>query len=114
MFSDFDLHQLPVPQNDKLTSPDPGVNGQFRTPSLRNVAITGPYMHNGTIATLESAISFYDGVANPSGDPDLAQLDFEEDSVEAITAFLRTLTDESFNKTIPDTVPSGLPVGGNI
>lgn len=116
MFSDFELHQLPVANNDKLTEPDNGVEGRFRTPSLRNVALTAPYMHNGTIATLEGAIGFYDGIANPSNDPDLAQLDFDgdDDVNAAIAAFLATLTDEEFDRTVPESVPSGLNPGGNL
>lgn len=114
MFSDFELHNLSVEHNDKLAEVDNGVDGKFRTPSLRNVALTAPYMHNGTVATLRDAINFYGGIENPSNDPDLAQLDFDNDASGVIEAFLRTLTDENFDKTIPDSVPSGLNPGGDI
>ncbi|OEE57846.1 cytochrome C peroxidase [Enterovibrio norvegicus] len=119
MFSDYALHQLTVETNPKLTNAgieDKGVDGKFRTPSLRNVALTAPYMHNGTERTLRDAIAFYNGVGNPSNDPDLAALDFDNngDTIDAIEAFLMSLTDEGFDKTIPDAVPSGLNPGGDI
>ena len=120
MFSDFELHELPVDSNRKLQEAgivDEGENRKFRTPSLRNVALTAPYMHNGTEATLIDAIEFYDDIENPSNDPELSELEFDEvedETIDAIAAFLRALTDESFDKTIPARVPSGLNPGGNI
>ena len=74
-------------------------------------------MHNGTEKTLRDAIRFYDMISNPSNDPDLNEMDFEEveaETIVAIEAFLKSLTDESFDRTIPDRVPSGLNPGGNI
>jgi len=117
MFSDYQLHQLPVPDNDKLTSldiNDTGVEGKFRTPTLRNLEFTAPYMHNGTKSDLASAISFYQGIDNPANDPDLANLKLKGDDIDAIKAFLLTLSDDSFDKTIPESVPSGLNPGGDI
>ena len=50
MFSDFDLHAEGVSENPKLREPDAGTRRfRFRTPSLRNVALTAPYMHNGML-----------------------------------------------------------------
>ncbi|HET9949278.1 MAG TPA: cytochrome c peroxidase [Longimicrobiales bacterium] len=61
MFSDFDLHAEGVPEHPALSEPDAGARRfRFRTPSLRNVALTAPYMHNGTLATLEDVLAFYD------------------------------------------------------
>ncbi len=120
MFSDFELHQLPVDDNEKLMAAgitDDGIEGKFRTPTLRNVALTPPYMHNGTVSTLGEAIEFYDDIANPSNDPDLSELDFDdvdEEAIAAIEAFLESLTDEGFDSTIPENVPSGLNPGGDI
>jgi hypothetical protein len=69
MLSDFRLHALGVKESPLLKTPDAG-NGryQFRTPSLRNVALTAPYMHNGTFKTLAEVVAFYDrGVSeNPN------------------------------------------------
>lgn len=70
--------------------------GAFRTPSLRNVAVTEPYMHNGSIATLREAVDFHlDG--GGSGylgelDPDLAPRDVSDEDRDAIVDFLQTLT----------------------
>lgn len=124
MFSDYELHVLTVPENRKLNEPDNG-DGQFafRTPTLRNLNKTGPYMHNGVFNTLEEVMEFYDDVDDESQNPhvpsnrraaELDELDFPDRNVEAIIAFLNTLNDDNFNKEIPDRVPSGLNPGGKI
>ena len=78
-----------------------------RTPSLRNVELTAPYMHNGSRASLNSALSLYDD----RGDLDVA---FDEDDDRGqIAAFLRTLTTPDFYRDVPSSVPSNLPVGGD-
>ena len=114
MFSDFELHNLGV-ENNQAANPNDNGNGQnqFRTPSLRNVALTSPYMHSGDRPTLESAVNFYNGV-DQNLDEDLQELDFDDGDTDVIIAFLRTLTDEDFDRTIPTSVPSGLNPGGNI
>jgi cytochrome c peroxidase len=71
MFSDFDLHAEGVAEHPLLAQPDAGGGRfRFRTPSLRNVALTAPYMHNGTLATLEDVLRFYD--AGRSENPNVA------------------------------------------
>lgn len=86
--------------------------GKFKAPSLRNVAVTAPYMHDGRFATLEEVIEHYDsGVRrNANLDPNLAkhpaaglQLTAEEKS--ALVAFLKTLTDDAFTAPQPDNAP---------
>ncbi len=54
MFSDFAAHVLAVPDNPRLATSDAGMGNEyaFRTPSLRNLSATAPYMHNGVFATL--------------------------------------------------------------
>lgn len=61
MFSDYQPHILGVSENAKLTVPDSGIKAAFafRTASLRNLAFSAPYMHNGTIATLPLVVQFY-------------------------------------------------------
>lgn len=115
MLSDYELHALPVSINEKQVS-DEGIEGKFRTPSLRNLAVTAPYMHNGTEVDLISAIRFYDNIENPTNDPNLEGVDLSDDegAVEAIEAFLLTLSDSDFDQTIPASVPSGLNPGGDI
>ena len=114
MFSDYELHDLGVPDNPKLTQPDNGIDGGFRTPTLRNLTDTGPFFHNGVFTDLTAAVNFYDDFE--INDDAAASLEFEDDpdTVAAIVAFIKTLNDPDFDKTIPESVPSGLPVGGNI
>lgn len=78
-----------------------------RTASLRNVELTAPYMHNGSRRSLSDAIDLYE----ERGDLDVT---LDDDDIGEIRAFLRTLTDDSFYRGIPDSVPSGLKVGGDI
>lgn len=79
--------------------------GRFKVPTLRNVAITGPYMHNGVFRTLKEVVSFYnlrdlDPVrfgppetgANVNRD-ELGNLGLSDEEEDALVAFLRTLTD---------------------
>ena len=74
--------------------------GKFKTPSLRNVALTAPYMHDGRFGTLEEVVAHYDhGVQRtPALDPNLAKhpeagLALTDAEQRALIAFLRTLTD---------------------
>ncbi len=78
----------------------------FKTPSLRNIALTAPYMHHGTFATLDEVIRFYDGggalgagapIANQTLAADSLHLTTEERG--AIIAFLGTLTDTTVTKS---------------
>lgn len=66
----------------------------YKTPSLRNVALTAPYMHDGSIATLEAVIEFYDrgGVDNPGKSALVAPLHLTAEEKAALATFLRTLT----------------------
>lgn len=72
--------------------------GAFRTPSLRNVAVTGPYMHNGSLRTLYEVISFYNagGGQSPNRSPKLRPLGLNEYEKEALIAFLLSLTDQDY------------------
>lgn len=85
---------------------DPSLNGMFKSPSLRNVELTGPYMHDGRFDTLRQVIDHYDsGVQDhPNLDPRLRQpgpgggpqrLNLSNADKDALEAFLRTLTDEA-------------------
>ena len=83
-------------------------NGRFKSPSLRNVEVRAPYMHDGRFRTLEQVVDFYDrGVqANPGLDPRLRagpgpnasplRLNLTRDERDALVAFLKTLTDRGF------------------
>lgn len=68
--------------------------GKFRTPSLRGVADTAPYMHDGSLATLADVVEFYNkgGGKNPQLDPLMAPLGFSKDDVQNLVAFLKALS----------------------
>ena len=123
MLSDYQTHILGVADNGKSAASDAGANGTyaFRTPSLRNVALTAPYMHSGTLANLQAVLNFYDpGRPAPSANPHVSvgQRDplfpGRVTDPQAIIAFLGALTATSYDRSVPAAVPSGLPVGGNI
>lgn len=68
--------------------------GAFKTPTLRNVAETAPYMHDGSIETLEDVIDDYDegGTANPYLDREMTKLALTESEKAALAAFLKALS----------------------
>ncbi len=70
--------------------------GAFKTPTLREIAQTAPYMHDGSVATLEEVIEFYNrgGNSNPHLDPELRPLRLTTREKEALVAFLRNLSGE--------------------
>jgi cytochrome c peroxidase len=84
--------------------------GRFRPPTLRNIALTFPYMHDGSIATLEEVVRFYadggrnitegenagDGRANPYQSGFVSGFTVSDQEVADLVAFLESLTDESF------------------
>lgn len=109
MFSDFEPHHLGVVERDPATGAS---RDAFRTPSLRHVTRTGPYMHDGSVATLADVMTFYVGL-DRTLDPALDRL--QPVSVrqgEEIIRFLEALSDGTVDREIPARVPSGLPVGG--
>lgn len=113
LLSDFRYHNLGVPSRGIK---DPGLGartgkpeelGKFRTPSLRNIALTAPYMHNGAIATLKEVIEFYNK-RNVEPDrwgstdfPDtidhknIGNLGLSDRDVDDLVALLKTFTDRS-------------------
>ncbi|MGB0866226.1 MAG: cytochrome-c peroxidase [Granulosicoccaceae bacterium] len=128
MLSDYKLHVLGAA--DHAQNPngvDTGAEGNFsfRTPSLRNLLRTGPYMHGGTRTALNDVINFYEDLAGGQShnsqvpqnalDPLGTGLPGDvDDAAGDIVAFLGALDDANFDRDIPDRVPSGLPVGGAI
>lgn len=126
MLSDYKPHVLGVPENDKVELTDRGVGDTFafRTPTLRNLRYTAPYMHNGSIGTLKQVMEFYEDIAsgkvrNPEVpvehyDPLVREIKLSVKDMSQIISFMNTLNDPNFDKEIPKSVPSGLPVAGNI
>ncbi len=125
-FANPDFKVIGVPDPPDLDAPDLGraeIEGgeayarAFKVPTLRNVALTAPYMHNGRFATLAEVLDFYAGGGGTGQGLELANLDdkirpFHLSATERrdLIAFLHALTDESRKPAIPETVPSGLPV----
>jgi cytochrome c peroxidase len=72
--------------------------GSFRTPLILNIGITGPYMHDGSLATLWDVIDHYNkgGEANPFLDGGIEPLALTEEEIDQLVAFLFTLTDVRF------------------
>ena len=133
LFSDFTYHNIGVPKNPaspfllmgKSDNPAGGdyidvglalnprlpknqvaiARGKFRTPSLRNVALTAPYMHNGVFSSLREVVEFYNSrdtakerwgapeVAANMDTQDTGNLQLSDDDIDAIVAFMNILTD---------------------
>lgn len=124
-FTHNNFHVLGVPDIDP-SSPDlgqvevvkgPDAERAFRTPGLRNVALSAPYMHNGVFQSLEEVIAFYAKGGGPAFGVDVVPDEFirgfelTEQELRDLIAFLYSLTDEPADlTTIPESVPSGLPV----
>jgi cytochrome c peroxidase len=72
--------------------------GKFRPPSLRNVAVRGPYMHDGSLRTLDDVLDHYarGGAHNPNQSPFVAGFTLTPDQRADLKAFLNSLTDETF------------------
>jgi cytochrome c peroxidase len=76
-----------------VISQDPRDHGAFKTPTLREVALTGPYMHDGSLKSLEDVVEFYSqgGHRNPYLDPRVRTLGLSRGEADALVAFLKTL-----------------------
>jgi cytochrome c peroxidase len=79
--------------------------GLFKVPSLRNIALTAPYMHDGRFATLEEVVEHYSSGMRRSAtlDPNLAKhpeagIQLKPEEKADLVAFLRTLSDETFTR----------------
>jgi cytochrome c peroxidase len=72
-----------------------GAPGKFKTPTLRNIAITAPYMHDGSIATLEQVVDHYATGGKTGHDPIMRKFQLTPQNRTDLVAFLKTLTDEN-------------------
>ncbi len=89
---------------------NPADDGRFRAPTLRNIQLTAPYMHDGSIQTLPQVLEFYlaggrqiasgphagDGRLHPQKSPFIKQIDLTDEEKAAVLAFLASLTDPVF------------------
>jgi len=107
--TDFRFHNLGI----GIDHPDPDLGreavthraedkGRFRTPTLRNVALTAPYMHDGRFATLGQVVDYYAGGAraNPDLDPEIHSFELTQAEKADLLAFLDALTG-----TLPQVTP---------
>jgi cytochrome c peroxidase len=99
-FSDEGFHNTgvgwgrePADAGRHAATRDDADRGKFKTPTLRGVSLTAPYMHDGSLKTLDDVVDFYDrgGIANPRLDPLLGPLHLSADERRALAAFLKAL-----------------------
>jgi cytochrome c peroxidase len=81
-----------------LVTKNPADIGAFKSQTLRNIGVTGPYMHDGSLATLWDVMDHYNkgGVPNPFLDGGMQRLGLSEAEIDDLVAFLFTLTDDRF------------------
>ncbi|MDX9708788.1 MAG: cytochrome c peroxidase [Trichloromonas sp.] len=122
LFSDFTYDNLGIPKSENPLIAglpvdlglggrlgDPAENGKFRVPSLRNIALTPPYGHNGYFATLEEIVRFYNTAGDGTWDvpevpenvnrDELGNLGLTPQEEADLVAFLKTLSDDYKDKT---------------
>lgn len=95
LFSDGKFHNLGVGLTSEGELKDVGKGkGEFRTPTLRNIALTGPYMHDGSQKTLRRVVDFYvgGGSSNPYLDKEIRELKLKNAEREDLVAFMEALT----------------------
>lgn len=103
LFTDFGIYNIGL----DVYASDPGLerkthrpedNGKFKTPTLRNIELTAPYMHDGRFQSLEEVVDFLDsgGMPHPAKDSRIKPLQLTPEERMALVAFLRTLTDYNF------------------
>jgi cytochrome c peroxidase len=90
---------------------DPADRWKYKTPSLRNVALTQPYMHDGSISSLREVVEFYNtgGVAHRNLDPLIGPLSLASDEMDDLVAFLVSLTGDNTDLIVADAFAA--PVG---
>jgi cytochrome c peroxidase len=109
LFTDFTFHNNGLDTDAEMADPglmavtgNPADKGKFKTPTLRNIEVTAPYMHDGRFATLEEVIEHYDQGGKPSStvDPLMKHvgtgLNLTAQEKLDLLNFLKTLTDEEF------------------
>jgi cytochrome c peroxidase len=85
-------------------SQNPQDRWKYKTPSLRNINLTAPYMHNGSISTLEQVVRFYNqgGVTNENLDPLIKPLNLTDTEIDALVKFLKSLTGSNIKQLVSD------------
>jgi cytochrome c peroxidase len=102
-FSDESFHNTGVGARDGVPEEgrmaithDAADRGRFKTPTLRGLVFTAPYMHDGSLAALEDVVKFYRAGARANSDlaPELAPIEMSDDDAKNLAAFLRALSRE--------------------
>jgi len=118
LFSDTLFHNVgigydkenPDPGRGKVVSNDPKLMGAFKTPSLRGVALSGPYFHDGRAKTLDEAVDFMlkGGIKNPNLDEKLQPYEITAQQRRDLLTFLRSLSPANAKQPYRrPTLPSG-------
>ena len=86
---------------------DPADWGRFKTPTLRDISKTAPYMHDGSLATLEDVVKFYNdgGIPNRNLDEKIMKLNLTDAEQKDVVAFLKALEGTSLHVTRPLAFP---------
>jgi cytochrome c peroxidase len=107
-FTDDSFHDIGVVTSDigrgAILKDIPPMQSAFKTPTLRNIAGRGPYMHNGSLSTLEEVVELYDRgglVQRPSLSPEARPLHLSAQQKSDLVAFLKTLTGDDRPVAIP-------------
>ncbi len=114
-FTDEKFHNLGIGWDDNkvdlgryMVTNNPEEIGAFKTPTLREISRSAPYMHDGRFKTLEEVVKFYNkgGVKNPHQDPLILPLELTDQEKSDLVAFLRTLNGEGWQQA---TEPKSFP-----
>ena len=96
----------PIPDDLGLyeITQDPDDRWKYKTPTLRNVALTAPYMHDGSLTSLREVVEFYDrgGVPNEVLDPRIHPLDLSDAEIGQLVAYLESLTGGDVGRLVAD------------
>jgi cytochrome c peroxidase len=102
-FTDMDYHNIGLSEvyadeGKSRATHLPDDIGRFKTPTLRNIQLTAPYMHDGSMASLEEVIAFYNsgGRSHPNKDTRITPLGLSQPEQSDLISFLTTLTDWNF------------------
>lgn len=110
-FTDNKFHDIGLPSDDigrgKYEPQNVKAQFAFKTPTLRNTMYRAPYMHDGSLQTLDQVIAHYEGggVSRPSLDSDMIPFSLTDDETTNLIAFLKTLTAEKQDIPLP-TLPN--------
>ncbi len=109
----IDQVSAPAPRDLGLyeITQNPADRWKYRTPGLRNVVLTAPYMHNGSLASLNDVVRFYNegGIPNPELSPLIRPLGLSEAEIDSLVAFLASLTGSNVDQLVADAFAA--PVG---